>query len=231
MKYDELEQILGYKFKKKQLLKEALTHRSYSNEHQEAGIKNNERLEFLGDAVLDLITTEYLYHNYSDNEGILSKMKGQIISEKTFSAISIKLNLGKWLRLSNGEVITGGRSRTSILGDAFESLIGAIFIDGGLDNAKIIALKYLKDTIDNFTNIEHLQDYKTDLQEIIQQRYKSIPTYVLEKEYGPDHNKMFQISVFVENKKMGLGFAKSKKEAEKIAAKNALQEIMKEDSK
>lgn len=227
---EKLQKKIGYKFKNISLLVEALTHRSYANEHQEEFRKNNERLEFLGDSVLDIITTEYLYNKFDENEGKLSKKKSQIISEKIFSEIAIEINLGQYLLLSNGEVLTGGRERTSILGDAFEALIGAIYIDSNLDEARKIALKFLKDTIDNFDNIEHLQDYKTELQEIIQLKYKMIPTYILENTYGPDHNKMFQISVYVGEDKMGIGFAKSKKEAEKIAAKNALLQILEKEN-
>ena len=160
-KLRELMEKIGYEFDDIKLLKEALIHRSYANEHGEIENINNERLEFLGDAVLDLISTEYIYtKEKDDNEGDLAKLKSRIISEPIFSAVSKEIALGEYLFLSNGEEITGGRDRKSILGDAFEALIGAIFMDSGFDEAKRIALKYLKDKIDNIDDLEELKDYK-----------------------------------------------------------------------
>ena len=193
-KLRELMEKIGYEFDDIKLLKEALIHRSYANEHGEIENINNERLEFLGDAVLDLISTEYIYtKEKDDNEGDLAKLKSRIISEPIFSAVSKEIALGEYLFLSNGEEITGGRDRKSILGDAFEALIGAIFMDSGFDEAKRIALKYLKDKIDNIDDLEELKDYKTLLQELFQSKFHIIPNYEILSEKGPDHNKKFEI--------------------------------------
>lgn len=220
----ELMEKIGYKFKNEEYLIEALTHRSYSNEHGKNKCFDNEKLEFLGDAVLNLITTEYIY-NYGEEktEGELAKLKSKIISEPVFSSIASDLNLGEYLYLSNGERISGGRNRKSILGDAFEALIGAIFKDSDYYTVKKIALKYLLNKIENLENIEGTGDYKTILQEIFQGKYKKMPEYELVNSKGPDHDKIFEVVVKLEDKIMGLGIGKSKKEAEKNAAKIALE--------
>ena len=220
----ELMKKIGYIFKNEDYLREALTHRSYSNENEKYRKFDNEKLEFLGDAVVNLIVTEYVYSlGKGKKEGELAKLKSQIISEPVFSSIASDLKLGNYLYLSNGEIMSGGRNRKSILGDAFEALIGAIFKDSDYYTTKEIALKYLLEKIENINNIEGIGDYKTILQEIIQRKYRKMPEYELIGTQGPDHNKIFEIAVKLNDKIIGKGLGKSKKEAEKNAAREALE--------
>ena len=207
---DKLMKKINYKFKNEEYLKEALTHRSYANENSAFKNFDNEKLEFLGDAVLNLIATEYIYSlGKGKKEGELAKLKSQIISEPVFSSIASDIELGNYLYLSNGEISSGGRKRISILGDAFEALIGAIFKDSDYYTTKNVALGFILD------NIEGTGDYKTILQEVFQSKYKKIPEYELTGTKGPDHNKIFEVSVKHNNKTIGHGIGKSKKEAEK----------------
>ena len=223
---EELMEKINYRFKNEGYLKEALTHRSFSNENDKTKKFDNEKLEFLGDAVLNLITTEYIYNLEKDkNEGELAKLKSQIISEPVFSAIANDLKLGDYLYLSNGEILSGGRERKSILGDAFEALMGAIFKDSDYYTTKDIALKFLLEKINNLEEIEGTGDYKTILQEVFQSKYRKMPEYELLSTKGPDHNKEFKIAVKLDNKICGVGIGKSKKEAEKNAAREALEKI------
>ena len=223
---EELMEKINYRFKNEGYLKEALTHRSFSNENDKTKKFDNEKLEFLGDAVLNLITTEYIYNLEKDkNEGELAKLKSQIISEPVFSAIANDLKLGDYLYLSNGEILSGGRERKSILGDAFEALMGAIFKDSDYYTTKNIALKFLLEKINNLEEIEGTGDYKTILQEVFQSKYRKMPEYELLSTKGPDHNKEFKIAVKLDNKIYGVGIGKSKKEAEKNAAREALEKI------
>lgn len=222
----ELMYKIGYEFKNKNLLVQALTHSSYANEHNNTHKQDNEKLEFLGDSVLDLICTEYIINKFADlDEGKLSKIKSQIISEIAFSSISNELNLGEYLFLSNGETYSGGRKRKSILADAFEALIGAIFLDSDYYQVKNIAIKYIDNILVKLDKLEGISDYKTELQEYIQPIFKTTPKYELISAVGPDHDKRFNVRVIINNETMGEGFAKSKKEAEKIAAKNALKKL------
>ena len=224
----ELLKKIGYKFKNEAYLKEALTHRSYSNEAEKMKRFNNEKLEFLGDAILNLITTEYIYELYEQKtEGELAKLKSQIISEPVFSTIASDIELGEYLYLSNGEIMSGGRNRRSILGDAFEALIGAIFKDSNYYTAKDVALKFLLGKINKLEEIEGTGDYKTVLQEFVQGRYRKMPEYKLLGTKGPDHDKVFEICVKWNNKIYGVGVGRSKKEAEKHAAKEALEKLKK----
>ena len=223
---EELMEKINYRFKNEGYLKEALTHRSFSNENDKTKKFDNEKLEFLGDAVLNLITTEYIYNLEKDkNEGELAILKCQIISEPVFSAIANDLKLGDYLYLSNGEILSGGRERKSILGDAFEALMGAIFKDSDYYTTKDIALKFLLEKINNLEEIEGTGDYKTILQEVFQSKYRKMPEYELLSTKGPDHNKEFKIAVKLDNKIYGVGIGKSKKEAEKNAAREALEKI------
>lgn len=223
---EELMEKINYHFKNEGYLKEALTHRSFSNENDKTKKFDNEKLEFLGDAVLNLITTEYIYNLEKDkNEGELAKLKSQIISEPVFSAIANDLKLGDYLYLSNGEILSGGRERKSILGDAFEALMGAIFKDSDYYTTKDIALKFLLEKINNLEEIEGTGDYKTILQEVFQSKYRKMPEYELLSTKGPDHNKEFKIAVKLDDKICGVGIGKSKKEAEKNAAREALEKI------
>ncbi len=225
-KIEEFQSTIGYTFKNIKLLETSLIHRSYGNENWEYKNINNEKLELLGDAVLDLIVTEYLYKNFeSSNEGELAKLKSMIVSEPVLAEVSYEINIGKYLFLSKGEEITGGRERESILGDAFEALLGAIYLDSNFDIAKRFALKYLKYKIEHIEENENLIDYKTILQEYSQREHKKIPTYFILEENGPDHNKNFKIGVILNVAIEGEGEGKSKKTAEQIAAKNACKKL------
>ena len=216
-----LEEKIGYYFKNRELLKAAITHSSVKNEIKDKNLKNNERLEFLGDAVLELASSKCLFLKYPDmSEGKLTKLRASIVCEQTLASCARNLGLGDFLILSKGEENTGGRHRDSIISDAMEAVIGAIYLDGGFENA------------DNFINqfilndIEHKQlfhDSKTLLQEIVQKDYPGKDlTYELIRESGPDHDKLFNVQVEMESQVLGEGEGKTKKAAEQQAAYNAL---------
>lgn len=206
------------------LLELALTHTSYANENRLylKEHKNNERLEFLGDAVLDLIITEYLYE-FMDfaNEGELAKARSAIVCEQALSKIAFEIKLGSFLFLGKGEEKSGGRERKSLLADAFEALIGAIYLDAGFEKARGFVLTFMKETISQVLDQKNEKDYKTLLQEFVQKTYQSTPSYHLVSESGPDHNKSFFIQVLVDTKYFGPVKGKNKKEAEQAAAKLA----------
>lgn len=219
----KLMKTINYKFKNEKLLINALTHRSYANEHLHLNLKDNERLEFLGDSVLDLMSTDYIVNKFKNlQEGEMSKIKSRLISENAFSTIATEINLGEYLYLSNGENSSGGRKRKSILGDAFEALVGAIYLDSDYYTTKNVILSYLKKTMEHLNSIEGILDYKTELQEYIQGLYKVTPEYKIIDATGPDHDKVFTVEVLINNKVIGKGVAKNKKEAEKHAAREAL---------
>ncbi len=225
LNYDEktIEQNIQYEFKNKNLLRQALSHSSYINEMKRKGMESYERLEFLGDAVLELITSEFLFENYRDlPEGKLTKMRASIVCEFTLSSVSQMLHLGEHVLLSKGEELTGGRNRSSILCDLFESVLGAIYLDGGMESAK----KYVHTFL--LTDIEHktlFYDAKTTLQEMVQKDGKGNVSYHLLEEKGPDHNKSFVTEVLVDGKRLATGKGTSKKNAEQMAAYEALLKI------
>lgn len=224
---EELQTRIDYKFNDESLLKKALIHRSFGNENWEYKNINNEKMELLGDAVLDLIVTEYLYKNFEvATEGELAKLKSMIVSEPVLANISREIKLGNYLMLSKGEELTGGRERESILGDVFEALLGAIYLDSDIDTVRDVALKYLKYKIEHINENEELIDYKTILQEYSQRVYKIIPVYEVINEIGPDHKKSFEIAVSLEEKKIiGRGTGKNKKQAEQLAAREACKNL------
>ena len=212
----DLEKNIGYTFKDKGLLKAAMTHSSYANENK-GNIPYNERLEFLGDAVLQLITSEKLFRESSHMaEGKMSKQRAALVCEDALAGYSAEIQLGQFLLLGKGEEASGGRNRPSILADAFEALIGAMFLDGGMDVAKKFVLR--------FVDAAHLslQDYKTLLQEIIQKNPGERLSYIVSGEHGPDHDKSFEVQVHLNSNVIGKGTGKSKKQAEQAAAKEAL---------
>jgi len=222
MDISEFEKTIGYSFKNKQLLITALTHSSYANEAKGKHYENNERLEFLGDAVLGIITAEYLFmHNADIPEGELTRLRAMMVCEKSLYKFALQINLGKYLRLGHGEENTGGRQRPSILADAFEAVTAAIYIDGGLEAAK----RHITHFADQFFSSHmspRLKDYKTTLQEIVQKNHGEQLKYVLIEERGPDHNKEFVVEVHLNSNVIGTGRGGSKKEAEQMAAKEAL---------
>ncbi|KXG79004.1 ribonuclease III [Thermotalea metallivorans] len=223
----ELEMKLGYQFHNRKLLSESLTHSSYANEHKKKHMKYNERLEFLGDAVLSIVISDYLYNHLSTlQEGELTKIRASIVCEPSLATCSKKMDIGKFILLGKGEDVTGGRERVSILADTFEAIIGAIYLDGGLEKAKHFILESLKDIIDDAIHGRIHQDYKTHLQELIQSENSEKITYEVIGEEGPDHDKVFHVHVKIGDKIVGTGSGKSKKEAEQNAAKEALKEVL-----
>ena len=196
----DLEHKLNYYFNDRNLLKNALLHKSLGNERKEYKNQNNERLELLGDAVLDLIVAEYLYKNYkSASEGTIAKLKAMIVSEPILAKISRQIGIGKFLMLSRGEIVSGGRNRESILADSFEAILGAVYIDSNLDEARVFALSHIKQYIDHIEENEDILDFKSILQEYVQKEFRTVPTYELVAERGPDHMKEFEIQVIVGN--------------------------------
>ena len=215
------EQEIHYSFKNKKLLKQALTHSSYANEGKKH-LQNNERLEFLGDSVLSIVVAEHLFRNFKHiPEGELTRLRASLVCEQALFEFSQKIHLGDYLLLGKGEENTGGRERPSIVSDAFEAVIAAVFLDGGMEEAKRYVLSFIPD--DLTPEMAHsLADYKTALQEIIQQNREEKVEYVLTSESGPDHNKTYEIEVRLNSNVIGRGKGKSKKQAEQNAAKEAL---------
>lgn len=221
---DNMQRTINYHYKSTGLLEEALTHSSYANEHRNSGVRDNERLEFLGDAILDLIISEYLFKKYQDMpEGDLSKIRASIVCEGSLAKNAKKMNLGQYILLGKGEEMTGGRDRASILADAFEAVTGSLFLDGGFEEAKQFIHQTLVSDVEQTESIETLYtDYKTLLQECIQKVSMNPIHYEVVGEEGPDHDKHFYVEVFHEERSLGRGIGKSKKEAEQDAAKKAL---------
>ena len=217
-----LQESLNYKFKNEKYLINALTHSSYANEVRD-GVSSNERLEFLGDSVLSIIVSEYIYNKFPDlPEGELTKMRAALVCEQSLCSFSKELNLGRCLRLGKGEEKGGGRERVSILADAFEAVLAAMYLDGGFEVAKNHVMRFIKDDAKHH-EIDSFKDYKTALQEIIQRNPEEYVTYVLTGEEGPDHNKVFEVEVKLNSNTIGKGKGKNKKQAEQAAAKEALR--------
>ncbi len=217
----ELMNRIGYTFQNPELLQQALTHSSYANESKKK-IPNNERMEFLGDSVLGLVTAEFLFHAERSHEGEMTKQRASLVCEKALFGYAKQLGLGEFLLLGRGEKQSGGGDRPSILSDAFEAVIAAIFLDGGMEPAKSFILTYLEKEIMPQTQ-KPFKDYKTTLQEIVQQNPEETLEYVLTGESGPDHNKKFSFGVYLNSNLIGTGTARSKKEAEQRAAQEALR--------
>lgn len=212
----ELEEKIGYNFKDSHLLRHAVTHSSYVNEKHMKKADCNERLEFLGDAVLELISSEYLFfENQTMPEGELTKLRASMVCEKALAFCARDLELGSYLLLGKGEDATGGRFRESITSDALEALIGAIYLDGGFANAKEFILKYI---LNDLEGKRLFYDSKTILQEIVQANFKEVISYHLIGEEGPDHNKIFRVAVHIGEEEYGVGEGRTKKAAEQEAA-------------
>ena len=218
---EALEKNLNYQFNNKELLLNALTHSSYANEARR-GITSNERLEFLGDSVLSVIVADYLYKNFSSlPEGELTKLRASLVCEKSLCSFSRELEIGKFLRLGKGEEKNGGKERDSILADAFEAVLAAMYLDGGMEVARKHVMRFILDELKH-TDDEVFKDYKTALQEIIQRNPEESVSYFLTDEKGPDHDKVFTVEVRLNSNVIGTGKGKSKKQAEQMAAKQAL---------
>ena len=221
-----LQKHIKYEFKNKKILNEALTHSSYSNEYKKSRNKNNERLEFLGDSILGLIISTHLFNLKKDlPEGELTKIRAAIVCERSLKEVAKKIQLGDFLMLGKGEETTGGRKRDSILADAVEALIAAIYIDSDFKYASDFVLEFMNEVIGEAIEGKIMRDYKTQLQEIIQRYSKEPIIYKLTDQMGPDHDKVFMMQVSLGDKVIGTGSGKSKKEAEQQAAKDALGNI------
>jgi len=220
----KLEDKIDYKFKDEQLIIEALTHKSYKKPY------NNERLEFLGDAVLDLIVGEYLFNKFpKKDEGVLSKVRASLVNEGGFAKLAEVINLGEYLYLSAAEENNKGRTKPSLLSNAFEALIGAIYLESGLEESKKVAIKLLEDTYPVIDLDTLCKDYKTTLQELTQATHGVTPTYELVSAKGPDHDKVFEVAVILDGKTIGKAKGKSKKTAQQEAAKIALNTLRAEN--
>lgn len=220
-----LEKTIGYIFKNRKLLHTALTHSSYSNEKRAHGDKEscNERLEFLGDSVLSLIVSNYIFSVYPDMpEGELSKVRAGTICEKALAEFARNIKLGDYLFLGRGEELTNGRKRPSILADAFEALLASIYLDGSIEDVKRFLLPFVKREIKSILESGHTADYKSILQQIVQQEKGELLEYVLVEESGPAHKRIFTVEARLNNNVVGVGTAGNKREAEQIAAREAL---------
>lgn len=222
----DLEKRFGYVFKNRKLLTEALTHRSFYHENPDKSIAHNERLEFLGDSVLGFVIVEYLFSSDKEfTESVMAKIKSYLVKESVLSEIADSISLGKYLKLGKGEEATGGRAKKSILADTIEALLGAVYLDGGYKKVKAVVLKLFRKEIDTLMDSTRFYDFKTELQEKTQLLFGVLPEYRVVKQEGEEHEKVFTIEVFIEGKKFGKGSGKSKKEAQTLAAREALSQL------
>lgn len=222
-----LEDALSYHFRNLSLLKKALSHKSYINEKRLDALEHNERLEFLGDAVLELGVSDLLMHHFpASREGDMSKLRASLVNETALAEVARAMNLGRFLFLGKGEEQSAGRERNSLLADALEAMLGAIYLDGGFPKVFEVVKTLFLPTILKATKEDINRDYKTKLQEEAQLRFKTVPHYKLISEAGPDHDKTFEVHLFVSGKAIGQGSGKSKKQAEQEAARNALEGIL-----
>ena len=223
----EFEENISYYFSDTELLNTALTHSSYANEHDLEPYMNNERLEFLGDAVLNVVVSKYLYNRFKTSpEGDLTKKRATVVCESSLAFAARKINLGKYILLGKGEAGTGGRDRDSILADTFEAIVGAIYLDEDIDRVEKLILEiFEEEAIAAFYEGSLFTDYKTELQERLQKKVNGNIEYLVEREEGPDHDKRFYMDVWVKNKVIGSGVGRNKKEAEQMAAKEALRRM------
>jgi len=221
---DELQTRLGYTFKRHNLLRHAVTHASFIHEQKLAASESNERLEFLGDAVLELCISDFLYHRYSDMaEGDLTKRRASLVCEGSLAGIARSLKLGSFLLLGQGEAQEGGREKDSILSDALESILGAVFLDGGMEEVRQVVLRLFEPIVDKA--VRQVKDHKSTLQEYLQKQSQETATYEIIREEGPPHQKTFTSQAIHKGKVLGTGTGASKKAAEQAAAKMALEKL------
>ena len=220
----DLEAVIGYHFHNISLLQNALTHSSYANERWHNSLLSNERLEFLGDSVLGMLVADFLYSTFPDRpEGELTRMRADMVCEHTLALVANRIHLGQHLQLGHGEERLGGRSRESILADATESVIAACFLDGGLEAAARFVKRFI--LVEVPVSRPHNMDYKTALQELVQQKKNQTLTYTLVGQSGPDHDKVFAVEVCLNGETVGSGSGSSKKRAEQMAAKSAMEKL------
>ncbi|MFQ9515489.1 MAG: ribonuclease III [Eubacterium sp.] len=223
LEYSQLENRIGYEFENKELLINALTHTSYANEHKSKSMKDNERLEFLGDAVLELVSSEFLYRNMSNMpEGKMTRLRASLVCEPTLAMDARDIGLEEFIYLGKGEEVTGGRNRDSIISDSFEALIGSIFLDGGLEPAKEFIIRF---ALNDIENKKLFHDSKTILQERLNSIKNCNLTYEIVKEKGPDHDKTYEAIAKLDDKIIGQGMGHTKKTAEQQAAYAALKTL------
>jgi ribonuclease-3 len=222
----EFAQLIGYRFRQLDLLQQALKHRSFLPQVNERRVSSNERLELLGDAVLGLVVTEALYHRFPDKEeGEITAMKSLLVSRKILARFARQLDLGRFILMSEAEERSGGRTRPSIISDTFEAVIGAIYIDGGLERARAFVDAVVLREIDPILNEEQHRNFKSLLLEYSQSHNLGVPSYAIRSEEGPDHDKIFTVEVRIQNRMVGVGVGNSKKRAEQNAAQNALEQL------
>lgn len=222
----EFQRILGVDFENIDLLDNALTHTSYANQHNLSYNHHNERLEFLGDAVLSIVISEYLYKKYKNKpEGKLTKIRAGVVCESSLAEIARKLSINQYLRIGKGEELSGGREKDSLIADACEAVIASIYLDKGIDVVKEFIIRNFSNKIELTGRGKSYNDYKTRLQELVQKNTLAVIKYMVVSESGPDHNKMFETEVYLNDKCYGRGTGKSKKEAEQNAAKEALNSM------
>jgi ribonuclease-3 len=221
---DRLEKTIGYEFREKARLKAALTHSSWANENRKSGAACNERLEFLGDSILGFIVAEFLYTSEPEMpEGQMTRTRAELVCEKSLEKAANDMRLGQFLRLGRGEELSGGRTRPSILADALEAVVAAVYLDGGIEPTARLVKRFIFPQLE--TGTQAASDYKTALQELVQKRSGRTLTYQLVSESGPDHMKHFAVEVRLNGEMKGTGSGRSKKEAEQAAAKNALEAL------
>jgi ribonuclease III len=225
---DALQSSLAYRFQNGALLEEALTHKSHVNEQKATAGLHNERLEFLGDAVLSLIVSERLVALLpQSSEGALSKLKARLVSETILAEVARRLRLGSCLRLGRGEELSKGRDKDSLLADALEAVIAAVYLDGGLEAGRQVVIRLFAEEFSEVATQQHrpgAEDYKTQFQEWCQKRFDGLPQYAVVRESGPDHDKLFEVELRIKGDVVGRGVGRSKKEAEQLAARQALQQ-------
>ncbi len=222
----EVERRIGYRFKRRAYLKRALTHKSYANENKLPSTEHNERYEYLGDAVLELSISHLLMNRFPNYpEGELSKLRAAIVNETQLAELARSIDLGDYLYLGKGEDQTGGRDKPSLLSDAFEAVLGAVYLDRGFDKARKVVGWLYEDVLESAGDADFVRDYKTRLQEESQARFKAVPRYRLKGTTGPDHAKTFEVHLFIGEERMGVGKGQSKKAAEQAAARQALERL------
>jgi ribonuclease-3 len=220
----EIQERIHYSFRDEELLTRALTHKSFANENRLA--HHNERMEFLGDAVLNLVVSEYLMETCPEmSEGDLSRLRAAVVSEPSLAAVSRGIGLGEFLLLGKGEEQTGGRNKDSLLADSLEALIASVYLDAGQEEARSFVLAFFEEKIRTTCSARATLDYKTELQELCQERLKILPEYRVVSETGPDHQKLFEVELSIRGEVLGRGAGRSKKEAEQRAAKEALEKL------
>jgi ribonuclease-3 len=223
-----LEHALKYSFTRVELLNQALTHKSYVHEQRES-VQHNERLEFLGDAVLGLIISDYCYTTFAQMaEGELSKLRASLVNEGNLARVGRRLDLGAYLLIGRGEELTGGRAKASLLADTLEAVLAAIYLDSSLHDVYQVVLRCFHEELATVLYEGH-KDYKSELQEYTQEKFGCVPTYVVVREHGPDHEKVFEVELAIRGRLQGIGMGKSRKEAEQTAARKVLESLIEQE--